>query len=52
MQGWADGGECEHNKNYMVGTKDNPGACLLACDRCDLMRPLGSSRRLGGHSRH
>eukprot|EP00887_Chlorella_sp_A99_P007247 scaffold2.g7247.t1 len=45
--GWAEGGECEHNKAYMVGTKQNPGACLLACGRCDLMRQPRASRKLG-----
>jgi prolyl 4-hydroxylase len=35
-QGWAEGGECENNHGYMVGTKDSPGDCLLACGRCDL----------------
>jgi len=35
-QGWAEGGECESNHSYMVGTKEYPGDCLLACGRCDL----------------
>ncbi|GLI65700.1 hypothetical protein VaNZ11_009211 [Volvox africanus] len=34
---WAESGECESNPTYMVGVKGNPGACILACNRCDLM---------------
>lgn len=34
--GWADGGECENNAGFMVGTKENPGNCLYSCQRCDL----------------
>jgi prolyl 4-hydroxylase len=36
-KGWSEGGECESNSGYMVGTKANPGECLLSCHRCDLM---------------
>jgi prolyl 4-hydroxylase len=35
--GWAEGGECESNPGFMIGTKEQPGACLLSCGRCDLM---------------
>ncbi|GIL58141.1 hypothetical protein Vafri_12998 [Volvox africanus] len=34
---WAESGECESNPTYMVGVKGSPGACILACNRCDLM---------------
>lgn len=34
---WAEAGECESNPGYMVGTKGMPGACVLACNRCDLL---------------
>lgn len=52
-QGWAEGGECESNPGFMVGTKDAPGACLLSCGRCDLMRPvaLSSNRKVAGVAR-
>lgn len=33
---WALSGECESNQGYMVGRADNPGSCLLSCERCDL----------------
>ncbi|EFN51227.1 hypothetical protein CHLNCDRAFT_28161 [Chlorella variabilis] len=47
--GWAEGGECESNPGFMVGTKEQPGACLLACGRCDLMpQSLLRGRRAGG----
>ncbi|KAI7835426.1 hypothetical protein COHA_010673 [Chlorella ohadii] len=45
--GWAEGGECQNNPGYMVGSADRPGACLLSCGRCDLM-PSARSRKLGG----
>lgn len=35
-QHWAESGECTDNPTYMVGTKQNPGGCLKACNRCDL----------------
>ena len=35
-KGWSEGGECEHNAGYMIGTKEQPGDCLLSCGRCDL----------------
>ncbi|KAG2482129.1 hypothetical protein HYH03_018915 [Edaphochlamys debaryana] len=34
---WAESGECESNPGYMAGSKGNPGACNLACNRCDLV---------------
>lgn len=36
-KGWADSGECVNNAGFMIGTLASPGACLLACGRCDLM---------------
>ncbi|KAL6749839.1 hypothetical protein V8C86DRAFT_2832280 [Haematococcus lacustris] len=33
---WAESGECESNPGFMIGTRDRPGDCLLACNRCDL----------------
>ncbi|KAG7671340.1 hypothetical protein Ndes2526B_g02162 [Nannochloris sp. 'desiccata'] len=44
-QGWAESGECENNREYMVGTKEHPGDCLLACGRCDLTSE--ADRRVG-----
>jgi len=38
---WAAGGECERNSGFMVGTKQRPGACLVACERCDLLANSG-----------
>jgi hypothetical protein len=34
---WAEEGECVTNPGYMVGTQEQPGACLKSCQRCDLM---------------
>ncbi|EFJ50167.1 hypothetical protein VOLCADRAFT_80309 [Volvox carteri f. nagariensis] len=34
---WAESGECESNPGYMVGQLGSPGACNLACNRCDLI---------------
>lgn len=36
-QTWADADECHKNPSFMVGTVDQPGACLVACQRCDLV---------------
>lgn len=36
-QGWAQGGECDRNSAFMVGTIDRPGSCLVSCGRCDLV---------------
>ena len=36
-KGWAEGGECDSNPTYMVGTAENPGDCIMSCGRCDLM---------------
>mmetsp|Transcript_19849 Transcript_19849/g.58984 ORF Transcript_19849/g.58984 Transcript_19849/m.58984 type:complete len:368 (-) Transcript_19849:230-1333(-) len=35
-QHWAESGECEDNPGYMIATKERPGDCLKACNRCDL----------------
>eukprot|EP01025_Chloroclados_australasicus_P058590 TRINITY_DN7375_c0_g1_i4.p1 TRINITY_DN7375_c0_g1~~TRINITY_DN7375_c0_g1_i4.p1 ORF type:complete len:155 (+),score=10.42 TRINITY_DN7375_c0_g1_i4:126-590(+) len=35
---WAASGECESNPGFMVGSSTRPGACLLSCQRCDLMQ--------------
>ena len=43
--GWADGGECESNPDYMIGTKQFPGVCLASCGRCDLMPAPGKQGR-------
>jgi len=32
---WASTGECRANPTFMVGSKDNPGQCLLSCGTCD-----------------
>ena len=36
---WAEEGECVTNPPFMIGTREAPGACLLACGRCDLLLP-------------
>lgn len=36
--GWAESGECESNRGFMIGTIGRPGHCLLSCGRCDLMQ--------------
>lgn len=43
--GWAEGGECEGNPKFMVGTKEAPGDCLLSCGRCDLMKLKNAAGR-------
>lgn len=35
----------QSNPGFMVGTKEAPGACLLSCGRCDLMRPVAQAAR-------
>lgn len=35
---WSVSGECDKNPGYMVGSVGQPGACLKACGRCDIMR--------------
>ncbi|KAG2428882.1 hypothetical protein HYH02_014205 [Chlamydomonas schloesseri] len=35
---WAESGECESNPGYMIGKKGMPGACVLACNRCDIIQ--------------
>lgn len=34
---WASRGECAKNAGYMVGSAEEPGACLWACERCDIV---------------
>ena len=34
---WAMEGECERNKGFMIGTRNHPGECLLACDKCEML---------------
>ena len=34
---WAATGECERNHVFMVGTRLQPGACLLACNECEML---------------
>lgn len=38
---WASMGECKKNAEFMVGDELNPGACLHACDRCDILHKAG-----------
>jgi prolyl 4-hydroxylase len=45
--GWAEGGECEANAGYMVGTRAHPGDCILSCGRCDLMPEADRRAALG-----
>lgn len=47
-QGWAEGGECESNPGFMVGTKDAPGACLLRWARRLRRAPRRSSQEQRG----
>jgi prolyl 4-hydroxylase len=35
---WAVMGECEANPGFMVGSRLSPGACLLSCNRCDMLK--------------
>ncbi|GFR49100.1 hypothetical protein Agub_g10896 [Astrephomene gubernaculifera] len=37
-QHWSESGECESNPGYMIGHKGAPGACVLACNRCDILK--------------
>lgn len=39
-EGWAEEGECDANKSFMVGTREHPGACLKSCGRCDVAAHL------------
>ncbi|GAB4818415.1 hypothetical protein N2152v2_005461 [Parachlorella kessleri] len=34
---WATSGECLRNPFYMIGTQQEPGACLKSCNRCDIL---------------
>jgi hypothetical protein len=34
---WSVTGECDKNPGYMIGTAAQPGACLKACNRCDVL---------------
>ena len=43
---WAAAGECDKNPTFMVGSRAAPGRCVLACQRCDLVKPA-SSRKMG-----
>ena len=45
---WAAEGECENNPSFMVGTKLRPGACLMSCDRCDLLDGTGGKTNYFG----
>lgn len=42
---WAATGECENNASFMVGSKLSPGACLLACNRCDILEDAGGKTK-------
>ncbi|GJP35710.1 hypothetical protein CLOM_g9241 [Closterium sp. NIES-68] len=33
-EAWAEMGECERNKDYMIGSKGSPGACRKSCKVC------------------
>ncbi|CAI5529135.1 unnamed protein product [Closterium sp. Naga37s-1] len=33
-EAWAETGECERNKEYMIGTPGAPGACRKSCNVC------------------
>ena len=35
---WSVTGECDKNAAYMVGSPEQPGACLKACGRCDILK--------------
>ncbi|KAG1679837.1 hypothetical protein FOA52_012750 [Chlamydomonas sp. UWO 241] len=32
---WAESGECIDNAGYMMGSKQTPGDCIKACNRCE-----------------
>mmetsp|Transcript_25570 Transcript_25570/g.35289 ORF Transcript_25570/g.35289 Transcript_25570/m.35289 type:complete len:783 (-) Transcript_25570:255-2603(-) len=34
--GWAREGECQSNKDWMLGTVDVAGHCLKSCGKCDI----------------
>lgn len=48
---WASRGECTRNSGYMVGDFNNPGACLWACERCDLVAPPSTRGGAGSGDR-
>ena len=41
---WAASGECQSNAKFMVGDAFRPGACLLACNRCDILKDAGGKK--------
>lgn len=45
---WASRGECSANAAYMVGSAEEPGACLWACERCDVVAGNGGGSGGGG----
>ena len=48
---WAEEGECQANPSFMVGNKLRPGACLMACKRCDLLEDSGGKKDYFGSLR-
>lgn len=47
---WAATGECERNPEFMIGDQFRPGACLLACNRCDILDNSGGKKAY--HTNH
>lgn len=39
-KGWAESGECEKNKPYMVGGGGGVGHCRLSCKSCEVCAPM------------
>jgi prolyl 4-hydroxylase len=42
---WAVTGECDKNPGYMVGDVHRPGACLKACNRCDILKAFSEAHK-------
>jgi prolyl 4-hydroxylase len=47
---WAARGECGKNARYMVGDAGDPGACLWACERCDVVAGGGQKEGAEGEA--
>lgn len=39
-EAWAEQGECDANKVWMVGTRAKPGHCLRSCNACHVVAHL------------
>jgi len=43
---WSEEGECDSNPGFMVGTKEQPGACVASCGKCQDIVPEKKTRKL------